>query len=547
MVRRSLLPLALAAAILSACTDEGIVDPAATAVEPGAGPRFSGGVAPEPQPRLYANGRTQLGWAYRRSFTTATRISTDSISAYHRLSDAEWSIYNSFYNGVVDDSIKAWAGDSRLNLNPSFVAALLVIESGLKPHVYEAGGRTYGYAQMGPVSDNALIQHIDEHPDFAWMKPQVHPAYAATNGYSRAPANPTDSAQLSQWYFSDPLKATRAMVYHLKHLENVWKGTHKVTWGNGRHSWWRPDSSRIAFSAKDTSYAALAVTVYGRAPTDTEMFELVAASYNRGYPWVEKQLIKYGANWVNQLRDDALTGPCLKPASQGPRDSLDLRREGACYLDRARHYTILFQNVNTEMNTGKEVLDNFDTDALTRWGTYQGPNSVMTRTVPPASEAHYGTAVDEGLGLRVDYSIAASSWGGVGRWYSSAQNWKTRTSIGATEGIGFWYYGNGRDLNSGAGVVITVELQDNKSSDPAYQGMDTAERWVFSFRDNFIGWRYIDVPWTAFTRGSWQPHAATPNDGLTLTEVWGISFSPQSSARWFRIDQFRLVQDRPWT
>jgi hypothetical protein len=29
--------------------------------------------------------------------------------------------------------------------------------------------------------------------------------------------------------------------------------------------------------------------------------------------------------------------------------------------------------------------------------------------------------------------------------------------------------------------------------------------------------------------------------------VWGIVFAPQTSARWFRLDQFRLVQDRPWT
>ncbi|HEY0024404.1 MAG TPA: carbohydrate binding domain-containing protein [Longimicrobium sp.] len=547
MVRRSLLPLALAAAILSACTDEGIVDPVATAVEPGAGPRFSGAVAPDPQPRLYSNGNKSLGWAYRRSFTTASRVSTDSLNAYLMFDDDEWPMYNAFYEGAVDDSIKAWAADTRLNVNPSFVAALLVMESGLNPHTFEGGGVTYGYAQMGPTSDGALIQHIDEHPDFAWMKPQVHPAYAATNGYSRSPANPTDSVALSQWYFSDPLKTTRAMVYHLKQIENVWKGTHKVTWGNGRHSWWRPSDSRLAFSPKDTSYAALAVTVFGRAPTETEMFDLVAVSYNRGYPWVEKQLIKYGANWANQLKADALSGPCLKPASAGPRDSLDIRREAACYLDRARHYTILFQNVNTEMNTGKEVIDNFDTDALTRWFTYQGGGSTLTRSVPPSWMAYTGTAVDEGLGLRVDYNIASAGWGGVGRWYSSAQNWKTRTAIGNTEGIGFWYYGNGRDLNSGQGVVITVELQDNKSADPAYQGVDTAERWVFSFRDNFIGWRYIDVPWTAFTRGSWQPHAATPNDGLTLTEVWGISFSPQSTAKWFRLDQFRLVQDRPWT
>lgn len=547
-IRRSLAHAVLAAALLAACDDRGITDPNSTprVADPGGGPRFSGGVAPDPVAKLYANGDHWLGWAPRRAFTTAERVNADSISAYLRIDDDEWPMYNAFYDGAVDDSLKTWAQDTRLNLNPNFVAALLVIESGFNPHTYEPGGFTYGYAQMGPTSDEGLIEHIEEHGNaFLWMKPQVHPAYATTNGYSRSPAVPDDSADLAQWYFSNPLKTTRAMVYHLKHIENLWKGTHKVTWGNGNHAWWRDSGSRSAAYPADTSYAALAARIYGRAPNESEMFDLVAASYNRGYPWVEKQLIQYGATWAQRLRTMATTGPCLSPPEE--RDDVAKEREAACYLDRARHYTILFQNAAVAVSSGREVLDDFDQDATLRWFTYQGTGSTLSRSVPAASYAYLGTAVDEGLGLLVKYAIASGSYGGVGRWYSAPQNWKTRTGIGSTEGIGFWYYGNGRDLNSGAGVVVTVELQDNASTDPALQGIDTAERWVYSFRDNFVGWRYIDVPWSAFSRGSWQPHASTPNDGLTLTSMWGISISPQTSTRWFRLDQFRLTQDRPWT
>lgn len=543
MRRHTLLPLALAAALLSACTDDGPLEPGGVTAEPGTGPRFSGSPASAPPARLYANGNHWLGWAPRRAFTTAERAGPDSIDAYHRIGDGDWQLYNAFYDGVVDDSLVAWAQDSRLNLNPNFVAALLVIESGFDPTTFEPGGFTYGYAQMGPSSDNGLIQHIDHHTDFQWMKPQVHPAHSATNGYSRSPSSPTTEADLANWYFSDPLKTTRAMVYHLKQLENLWKGTHKVSWDSTR-SWWRDDASRARGYPNAISYAELARTVYGREPTESEMFDLVAASFNRGYPWVDTMLVDYGAAWADSLKAAALTGPCLKV---GTRTSTDLRREAACYLDRARHNTILFQNAATAVSTGHEVLDDFDSGALDRWFTYQGPGSTITRSVPPASDAHLGTSVDEGQGLLVQYSVPSGSYGGVGRWYSSPQNWKTRTSIGATEGIGFWYYGNGRDMNGGAGVVVTVELQDNRSADPALQGVDTAERWVYSFRDNFIGWRYIDVPWTAFSRGAWQPHASTPNDGLGLTEVWGIVFAPQSSTRWFRLDQLWLTQDRPWS
>jgi hypothetical protein len=303
--RRALAHAALAAALLAACDDRGITDPdpVSRIAEPGAGPRFSGAVAPDAAPRLYANGDHWLGWAPRRAFTTAERVSADSIKAYLRIGDGEWALYNGLYDGAVDDSLKAWAQDTRLNLNPNFVAALLVIESGMNPHTYEPGGFTYGYAQMGPSSDQGLIEHINEHGNaFLWMKPQVHPAYASTNGYSRSPATPTDSAGLAQWYFSNPLKTTRAMVYHLKQIENLWKGTHKVTWGNGNHSWWRDSASRSAAYPADTSYAALAARIYGRAPNESEMFDLVAASYNRGYPWVEKQLIQYGSGWAQRLR-----------------------------------------------------------------------------------------------------------------------------------------------------------------------------------------------------------------------------------------------------
>jgi hypothetical protein len=89
--RRALVHAALAAALLAACEDRGITDPdpASRLAEPGAGPRFSGSVAPDPVPRLYANGDHWLGWAPRRAFTTAERVNADSIKAYLRIDDDE--------------------------------------------------------------------------------------------------------------------------------------------------------------------------------------------------------------------------------------------------------------------------------------------------------------------------------------------------------------------------------------------------------------------------------------------------------------------------
>ena len=52
---------------------------------------------------------------------------------------------------------------------------------------------------------------------------------------------------------------------------------------------------------------------------------------------------------------------------------------------------------------------------------------------------------------------------------------------------------------------------------------DTAERFEAPFVDDFVGWRKVTVPFTAFRRSRHQPHRA-PNDGFGRTQVWGYGF-----------------------
>jgi beta-glucanase (GH16 family) len=56
-----------------------------------------------------------------------------------------------------------------------------------------------------------------------------------------------------------------------------------------------------------------------------------------------------------------------------------------------------------------------------------------------------------------------------------------------------------------------------------YAAPDTAERFEASFSDNATGWQEVELPWDSFVRSAAQPHDA-PNDGLTLSEVWGYGF-----------------------
>ncbi|MGC9357253.1 MAG: carbohydrate binding domain-containing protein, partial [Anaerolineae bacterium] len=114
--------------------------------------------------------------------------------------------------------------------------------------------------------------------------------------------------------------------------------------------------------------------------------------------------------------------------------------------------------------------------------------------------------------LQVDYDI--TGWGGgfshafedatVSEWES--QDWSTY------EGLSLWLYG------SNTGGNFRLDLFDNRSPGST---TDDAERFFYTIPDDFTGWQQLDIPFGDFARREdWQPSGA-PDDGLTLTEVWG--------------------------
>jgi beta-glucanase (GH16 family) len=56
-----------------------------------------------------------------------------------------------------------------------------------------------------------------------------------------------------------------------------------------------------------------------------------------------------------------------------------------------------------------------------------------------------------------------------------------------------------------------------------YGSPSSAERFEFNFMDDFEGWRQINIPFDMMTR-SVDQHPDAPDDGLTLTEIWGYKF-----------------------
>lgn len=73
-----------------------------------------------------------------------------------------------------------------------------------------------------------------------------------------------------------------------------------------------------------------------------------------------------------------------------------------------------------------------------------------------------------------------------------------------------------------------------------YAADDTAERFTASVKDDFTGWRRVTLPFSAFARDKKQPRGA-PNDGLTLSEVWGLELETAGGYRGpLMLDQLRL-------
>lgn len=74
-----------------------------------------------------------------------------------------------------------------------------------------------------------------------------------------------------------------------------------------------------------------------------------------------------------------------------------------------------------------------------------------------------------------------------------------------------------------------------------YADRDSAERFTATVKDDFSGWRQVTLPFSAFERARQQPDGA-PNDGLTLTKIWGYDLTVPSPARNpLLLDQIRLT------
>jgi endo-1,4-beta-D-glucanase Y len=167
---------------------------------------------------------------------------------------------------------------------------------------------------------------------------------------------------------------------------------------------------------------------------------------------------------------------------------------------------------------GGTVITDWDNGTLNSWSDLNTATTASSVTGAPDT-------VDGQYSLQVVYTIGAApnDWGASARNFGTARDWSTQN------GLEFWFYG------TNSGNRIRLELLDNGAS--GY----TAERFEYTFAEKQSGWRYFRVPWSAFSRRTdWQPDGAL-NDGLTLTQVWGINFAPMwQGSGTFRVDTVRV-------
>ena len=206
--------------------------------------------------------------------------------------------------------LEQWARDPRLAIDPAYVTALILKESG-GDSLAVSGAPALGLAQLTANADSDMRLMVTEY-HFQWMAPEV-------NRWKRTPAVRLSSATASEIdsmlahglvnahneYLFDPGTSARAAEFWIRLLENKWTTDF---WPGG----YGP-SARARLNG-------------GNPLTPRQMFDLVTVSYNRGYIEVKVLVDRYGPNWTSHLAE--LTGG---------------RAEAADYLERVRAYTQLLQ------------------------------------------------------------------------------------------------------------------------------------------------------------------------------------------------------------
>jgi hypothetical protein len=219
------------------------------------------------------------------------------------------SRWDYFYANLVP-LLNEWAGDSRLDINPNLIAAILVAESRMDSLLVSLNP-DHGIAQLTQHADAFILDRAPR-PSFGmeWIATEAgtwarHPAVHRFEATREEVVALMESGEVNAQteYFFRPLHALRGLLFDLRLIEATWT-TDGVSWG--QFGTWARER------------------LNGGAPlTESQILDLVVVSYNRGYPLVRDLVERYGAAWTSNLAAHTA--------------------EGAFYLPEVRRFMSVFQ------------------------------------------------------------------------------------------------------------------------------------------------------------------------------------------------------------
>ncbi len=223
-----------------------------------------------------------------------------------RLRDDQYA----FVRQRIVPQLEHWSRDSRLGIDPAYVTALILKESG-GDSLAVSSAPALGIAQLTTTADSDMRLMVTEY-HFQWMAPEVNRWPRSSDVRARDVTSERIDSLLARGavnaqneYLFNPGTSARAAVFWIRLLENKWTTDF---WPGG----YGP-SARARLND-------------GKPLTDRQMFDLVTVSYNRGYIEVKALVDRYGPGWTSHLAE--LTGG---------------RAEAADYLERVRAYTSLLE------------------------------------------------------------------------------------------------------------------------------------------------------------------------------------------------------------
>ncbi len=138
-----------------------------------------------------------------------------------------------------------------------------------------------------------------------------------------------------------------------------------------------------------------------------------------------------------------------------------------------------------------DVIDNFE-KGCDAWAVFSDMNkNTRLSFAPDKTNAHTGKA-----GLRIEYDIAAGSWGTCSLVYPSPRDW------GNKGGLSLYMHSK----RAGQEVVI-VAYQGGSSDD-----LKHFELRIRTAQDAVTGWQRVDIPWGRLAQPSWQGDPAVRFD-----------------------------------